>query len=508
MGKANKPFYIKIISETENTVTIDRASFNELLQQIEDLKAELAQLKRIIFGSKKEGFISEENKKQPELPLEFAEEEKTTESNIDIPTGIPVSYIREQPSTKPNKAHGRELLPAHLRREEIVIEPNEIPEGSKKIGAEITESLEYKEAEIFVKRIIRNKYALPQEEGVIIASMPNQVLPKMIAGGSLLAYIIVSKYVDHLPIYRQLGIFNRLGVNLNDSTVGGWIGQVSSTLLSKLYDEYKKILLKNNYLQVDETPIKILDKDKKGKTHQGYLWAIHDPVNKMALFKYDKTRSKSVPLDFFEKYKGALQTDGYSGYVELGNKDYIVHLACMAHARRKFEQSLDNDKKRSEQALILIQELYKIERQAKEENLTFEQRKELRLEKAKPILEKFKIWLDTNRKYVLPKSSIGKAIDYTLNLWLKLNDYLLDGRYEIDNNLIENKIRPIAIGKKNYLFIGSHDAAQNTAIIYTLLANCKLNDINPSEWLNDILPKINEAKTNELIDLLPHNWKK
>ena len=253
------------------------------------------------------------------------------------------------------------------------------------------------------------------------------------------------------------------------------------------------------------TPIGIdpvLTKDKPGATHKGYHWVYYDPVNKRVLFDYQKTRGREGPEEFLKNFSGHLQTDGYTAYTNLKNTS-IVLLACMAHARRKFEHALDNDPQRAEFALSKIRQLYRIEEHIREQQLSTDDIKAIRHEKSLPILLEMETWLRTGILEVLPKSAIGIAFAYTLNLWPRLARYIEDGRFFIDNNLIENSIRPVALGRKNYLFAGSHEAAQQAAILYSLLACCKINNVEPFAWLKRTLEIIPDYPANQLHNLLP-----
>ena len=440
-------------------------------------KNEIAQLKRMIFGAKSERFISGEDSSQLLLGLNLTEpmaEPVKTET---------ITYERKQKEENKQLIHSRQPLPSHLPRHEEVIEPIEKPAGAKKIGEEITEILEYTPGALIVRRIVRPKYLLPKENNkgprIIIADLPSLPIPKGIAGPGLLTHIIISKYVDHLPIYRQAQQFKRQGVEIAESTIVDWIHQCCD-LLAPLYETLKENVLKCKYLQADETPIPVLTKDKPGATHKGYLWVYRDVIDKLILFEYQKTRAREGPQKILNDFTGTLQTDGYTAYNIFDKPGKITLLACMAHARRKFETALDNDKIRAEYVLTKIQALYSTERKAREAGYSFEQRKELREQESLPILAELEEWLKQNITQVMPKSAIGIALAYTLSLCNRLNGYLLDGKYEIDNNLIENSIRPVALGRKNYLFAGSHDAAQRTAMLYSFLGSCKMNDVEPS----------------------------
>jgi transposase len=484
-----------------NTVTIsteEYKKFQKLEQEYLYLKHELEQLKRMIFGSKSERFVCQD---KDQLSL-FSEEEKTP-----APQQETITYQRKKDDKK-KKGHPRPKISANLPRKEEVIEPGEVTENMRKIGEEVTEVLEYEPGNLFVRKVTRPKYVTKNEDqGVIIANLPSLPLPRSNAGAGLLAQIMVSKFIDHLPFYRQIQQFKRQGVTIADSTINGWFGNTCK-LLWPLYEKLKTIVSSKDYLMADETPIPVQDSHKQGVTHTGYHWVYFSPVDKLVCFDYRPGRDRAGPKTFLEGFCGTLQTDGYNAYDQFNDNKNIIQLACMAHARRYFEKALGNDNERAEHILLKIQELYKIEKSARKKNLSYQERYALRKEKAVPILEEIKTWLDDNLTKVLPKSAIGKAILYMLKFWDRLKGYVDDGRYEIDNNLVENSIRPVALGRKNYMFAGSHQAASHAAMMYSFFDSCKRNEINPFEWLKTILEKIPEHKANELEELLPHKYNK
>jgi transposase len=474
-----------------------------ILEQKHQLtKDELDYLRRQIFGRKSERFIGMDPA-QLSLELEGMVEAMRKQEIEQI------SYTRKKSGKEEKQGHSRMPIPAHLRREEITIEPDDVPEGSKKIGEEITEVMEYKKAEIYVKKYIRPKYALPKEEGVVIGPLPSLPIPKGNAGPSLLSHVLIAKYVDHLPLYRQQKQFKRLGVEISDKTICGWVA-ASCDLLLPLYEKLMQNVQQSSYIQADETPIKVLDKDKKGDSHKGYYWVYHSPLTGSVCFQYRKGRGREGPKEFLKDFQGAIQADGWHVYERVGKRDDIILLGCLAHVRRKFEEAQDNDRSRAGYVLSEIQKLYAVERKAREQ-LNYDERKALRENESKPILQNLKAWLlenapESNNK-VLPKSKTGKAISYALGMWHRIERYLEDGSYEIDNNWVENSIRPVALGRKNYLFAGSHDAAQRAAVIYSLLATCKKNNVEPSAWLTDVLTKIQDQPMNKIDELLPEIWK-
>src|SRR5690554_3880432 len=374
------------------------------------------------------------------------------------------------------------------------------------IGKDITEELECEPAKFYIKRYIRYKYAAKSGEGVRIGELPERVIDKGIPGAGLLAMIVTGKYMDHLPLYRQKQIFARVNIQIASSSIEGWTKDVLIKL-QPLYDQLFFDTKTKGYLQVDETPIKVLDKDKKGAAHQGWYWVYHCPLDKTVLFDYSPTRGGSAPLPILGNFKGYLQTDGYAVYEKYGKKKEITHLACWAHARREFERALDNDKARAEKALLLIQQLYAVERQAREESLGPEATKALRLENSLPVINELGKWIFQEIKSTLPKSQIGKAMAYTYARWDGLSAYLYDGKLQIDNNMVENAIRPVALGRKNYLFAGSHEAAQRAAMLYSFFAICKKHEVNPFQWLKYTLENIMSINQKILKDLYPQNYK-
>ncbi len=480
-----------------------KPSYEKLLQenlfqkkQIEYLKEQLNSLQRMLFGQKRERFVPASN---GQLAL-FGNSEEGKGSAVEKEE---IAYSRNKAAVKKQTPHFRNPIPEHIPRKEIIIEPEDVDTSSlKRIGEEITEELEYEEAKLYVNKFIRPKYALAADEGVIIAELPGRIIPKGIPGTGLLSHIIVSKFIDHLPIYRIRRQLKRSGVDLAESTINDWIKAVVE-LLEPLYNIQRARILGKDYLMVDETTIRVLDKMKKGKSHTGYHWVYYDPLGEEVFFEYQRGRNSEFPAETLKNFKGHLQTDGYAGYNEVGRSQNVIQLACFAHARRKFENALSNDKKRASWMLKHIRYLYLVERRARDGSLSYEERYEFRQRHSVRQLKNIRQWLIKNKAEVLPKSSIGKAVDYTLNLWSRLARYVDDGRFEIDNNLVENSIRPIALGRKNYLFAGSHNGAKWAAILYTLLAAAELKGLEPKAYLKELLKKIPDYPMKRLEELLP-----
>lgn len=474
-----------------------KEKYETLFLEYSNLRHELDQLKRLVFGSRHERFISAIAQEQ--LALGLTVEAKQADPVVAVQT---IEYTRKKKEATEKVQTGRMKLPADLPREQVILEPSEDVSGLKKIGEEITEELERIPGKLFVRQYVRPKYARPQGEGVVIADLPARPIDKGIAGPGLLAQIVIDKYTDHLPVYRQLQRFEREGIKLSSSTLTDWIAGTCA-LLEPLYEALKKQVLSSDYLQADETPIKVLDKSKKGTTHRGNHWVYHSPLKRMVLFDYREGRGREGPQEILKGFTGWLQTDGYAVYEDFDKKPEVTLLHCMAHARRKFDEAKDNDLARASYALTEMQKLYALERHAKTEGMTAKERLQLRKEKAVEILTDLKGWMLENYKAVLPKSTTGQALHYSLERWDKLMLYTTNGNLEIDNNLVENAIRPVAVGRKNYLFAGSHNGAARAAMLYSFLGTCKINDINPFEWLRTILEKIPNHPVNKLTELLP-----
>lgn len=501
LEKLSKQELIALVKKEQKAVS-EAQRLQQESQQLQDkvvyLEAQVEQYKRMLFGQKRERFEADNN----QLPLPFEpSEEQIKEQEQELVEKI--EYVRKKRSS----AHkGRVALPDHLPVEEVEIYPGGDISEMVCIGKEVTEELECIPAKLFIKRYIRYKYAPNNKEGVVIGELPERVIEKGIPGPGLLATILVDKYMDHLPLYRLRQRFLRENIPIASSTLEGWTRQ-SLDKLEILYDHLLEDTKHKGYLQVDETPIKVLESNKKGACHQGYYWVYHNPIDKTVLFDYQPTRAAKGPGGILKNFKGYLQTDGYGVYDKIGAQAEVTHLACWAHARREFDKALINDKKRAEMALIFIQRLYAVEAEARENNLSSQARKELRLEKSLPLLNALGKWLAKEVKLLEPRSKIGKAMKYTMARWDALSAYLYDGILEIDNNLVENAIRPVALGRKNYLFAGSHQSAQRAAMIYSFFAICKKHEVNPYKWLKHTLENIMTINHKDIKNLYPQNFK-
>jgi transposase len=496
------------------------AIIKEKDDKIKQLTDQMAWYRRKFWKASSEKYIPQDpNQRRIDfdgLDMLPQEEELIKEAEKKI-----ISYERKKPEQQ--KKPVRLALPDHLRRETEIIEPEGIDHNWVRIGQQVTEILEHKPGELFVRQIIRPKYALKNhlqkhqeqfegeglQENVKIASLPLMPLPRSNAGASLLADLLLSKYMYHIPFHRKIAMFKQAGVSLPASTVNGWFSG-SSDLLRALYYRLREIVLATDYIQVDESTVPVVNNEKH-RAVKSYLWVVRSVMENLVFFHYDKgSRAQKVVIDLLHNYKGAVQTDGYEAYSIYEQKKGVLLLGCWAHARRKFTESLTEDKTGAEYALKQIGMLYRVEAMATDQQLDAHQRAELRQQLAYPILTAFEKWIVSYYPKTLPKGRMNRALSYTYSLFHRLSRYHLDGRYQIDNNLVENAIRPLALGRKNFLFCGNHDAAENAAIMYSLIGCCKASDVNPQEWLTDVLTRIPEYNNNyslDLADLLPHNWK-
>lgn len=478
--------------------------YQNLLEEKESRLAkvefELKELRRLIFGAKSERFAPAVHPSQLNLLEEAAVENRAEETVI----------VDKHPRKKKKEKHPvRQPLPASLPREIITIYPEGYDENSteKPIGKEITEVLEEIPGKLYVKRYERLKFAKPDGEGVVIGELPSRPIEKSLFGTLLITRIIIEKYCDHLPLYRQQQRIARAGVKVAYSTLADVPAKIGE-LLVPLYEELVKQVLSSKYIGVDETPHPVLDKNVKQKTHRGYFWVYQSVEQRLVLFDYKPGRGRAAPAELLKNFTGFLQSDGYGVYEYFGNRKDITLVGCMAHARRYFEKALGSHRSEAEHIINLLQKVYAVEREIKENALSADEILNARNEKALPVLNEIKAWLNEHLYAITPQSPLGKAIGYMHSRWENLIRYTEHPFLQIDNNLVENAIRPTVLGRKNYLFSGSHEAAQRSALFYSLIGSCKMNGINPEEWLADVLTKIADTKTSQLHALLPNNWKK
>lgn len=481
---------------------------------IDKLKFELARLKRWRFGAASESVGSEQIALwEAELDGDIAAAE-TRLGQLQAGTAAPeIASPNIAPQFPPKTQPKRKPLPDSLPRVEVRYEIASCTcpacgSGLTPMGEEITEQLDIIPARFFVRRHIRPKYSCRACETVHTAPMPAQPIERGLAAPGLLAHVLASKYLDHLPLHRQEQIYARDGVVLPRSTMAGWLGQLE-VLFEPLVERLASHILSAAVIQADETPVPVLQPGT-GHTATGYLWAFRSGSwnpTQAVVFNFAMSRAQTVPTRFLESYQGVLQVDGYAGYNEVLRRDGVIEAGCMAHARRKFVEVWETSKSPAAQtAIAQIASLYAIESEVKD--LTVAERQCQRQARAGPILDVFRLWLEATYAKTGQKSALGKAIQYSLNRWKALVRYVEDGRINIDNNPVENAIRGIALGRKNYLFCGSEGGGHRAALMYSLIESAKLNGINPGAYLLDVLIKLPTAKRDDLDALMPWNFGK
>ena len=499
-----KDSYEKKLSEKDEILTQQDELLKEKDERISNLEQKLLYLERKMWGAMSEKRRVPDDPNQ--LKLDFNQLDMTPEEVGEVENIL--EEIKKFRTVRV-KAHEKKVpvrthLPENLRR----VEEHIYPDGY--IGhedewiifndTETSEHLEHVPAELYVRVTIRHKGIRKGTNEITIAPVPAEPIAKSYATSSLLTDIMIGKYVDHLPFYRQIQMYKRIGMSIPPSTIESWYHEVAD-LLRPLYYRIKENILACDYVQSDETTVPIIDNEKH-QTVKGYLWLIRDVMSGDIFFHYDQgSRGQKVVFDLFKDFKGCIQTDGYAGYNLLSKQEGIINIVCWAHCRRYFERAKSNDKARAEYALTQIAMLYTIEEMADDENATPERRSEIRNSMAYPIIRSFEKWCLVEKTKVLPKSPIGKAIGYFLNLSRELSRYVLDGRYLIDNNLIENSVRPVAIGRKNYLFCGNHDAAEDAAVIYTMMGCCKAANTDFKKWMKYFLDHVHDYDSDYSRDI-------
>jgi transposase len=409
------------------------------------------------------------------------------------------------------RSGGRQALPRHLKRERIV---HDLPDQEKHcsacqqdlrlIGEETSERYEYIPASVLVVEDACLKYACACT--VLTAGKPAQPIEKSTAGASLLAQVIVAKGVDHLPLHRQEKIFERHGVDISRKTMCGWLAHCAE-LLSPLYRSLKDVLFQSKVIGTDDTSVKVLDV-KLPFARTGRIWPYYgDKDHPVIVYDYTATRERAGPEKFLKGYRGYLQADAYGGY-DAFFKDPargLIEVGCWAHSRRYYHKALSSDQGRMGPALLLIAQLYRVEKQAR--SLTAPERLELRQLQSRPILDKLRNYLLEIEPEVLPKSPEGRAVRYTLKNWTALTRFCEDGDLEIDNNGTEASIRGFAVGRNNWIFLGSDHGGGTAAVLRSFTASCQWIGVNPFAWFQNILSRIASHPITRLAELLPHNWK-
>jgi transposase len=472
--------------------------------KIDLLTHEIARYKRLQFAAKSEKLHADQRSLLDEtLDADLAALE--AELQALSPAPAEQTATADTPKAKPRRA----ALPAHLPRVEITHEPESTACGCgcqmKRIGEDVSEKLDYTPGTFTVERHVRGKWACAACQKLVQAPVPAQIIDKGIPTSNLLANVLVAKYGDHLPLYRLEEIYAREGVPLPRSTLAQWVGQCG-VQLQPLVDALKAEMLTHSVLHADETPVEML-KPGTGKTHRAYLWAyspgVFEPM-KTVVYDFAESRSGEHARAFLGEWRGSLICDDYGGY-KASFAQGITEVGCMAHARRKFfDLHANGSSLIAGQALQTIGLLYDIERET--QNLNAEDRQSIRQDKSRRIADALHGWMLAQRSQVANGGATAKALDYSLKRWQALTRFIEDGRLPIDNNWIENQMRPIAIGRKNWLFAGSLLAGQRAAAIMSLIQSAKLNGHDPHAYLRDVLRRLPTHRASQIGELLPHRW--
>lgn len=471
---------------------------------IDKLTHENAVLKRLKFAAQSERF----NAEQRELL------DETLDADLEAVSREIEALTPATPATPERRQPKRAPLPAVLPRREVRHEPENTTCACGcrmlRIGEDIAEKLDYVPGVFTVERHVRGKWACAKCETIVQAPVAPHVIDKGIPTTGLLAQVLVAKYADHLPLYRQEGIYARAGLAIARSTLAQWIG-ACGVQLQPLVDAMRAHLLTQDVLHADETPVAMLDPGA-GKTHRAYLWTYCSTAwsaDKLVVFDFAEGRAGRYPAQFLGHpgegaWRGTLTCDDYSGYKALFASG-VTEAGCLAHARRKFHELWANHQSAvGQQALALFARLYEVEREVAD--LDDQERRRIRQDKGKPIADALHAWMLAQRQKVPPGSATAKAIDYSLGRWVALTRYLDNGRLAADNNRVENLIRPIAIGRNNWLFAGSLRAGQRAAAVMSLIHSARLNGHDPYAYLRDVLERLPTQQASRIDELLPHRW--
>jgi len=470
--------------------------------KIEQLQAQLHKLRRMQFGRSSEKLDREIE--QLELLLEDLQAQEARQPGKE-------EHAQSDEARKP----ARRPLPETLPYEEIVHQAAcACPHCGgelRRLGEDVTKVLEYVPASFKVIRHVRPKFSCRVCEAITQAPMPSLPIERGKPGPGLIAHVLVSKYADHLPLYRQSEIYEREGIELERSTMADWVGRAAA-LLEPLVEALRKDVMASEVLHGDDTPVPVLDPGR-GKTKTGRIWTyVRDerPYGgsscPAAVYFYSPDRKGEHPANHLKTFKGCLHADGYAGFQAIFDKGDITESACWAHARRKFfEEYEKNSSPIAKQALERIAVLYGIENQIK--GKPPDERRRLRQDRSAPLLRELNIWLSATNAKLSQKSDLAKAIRYTLSRWNALTRFADDGRFDIDNNAAERSIRPLALGRKNYLFAGSDSGGERAASIYSLIETAKLNSLNPEAYLTNVIARIADHPSKRIDQLLPWNWK-
>jgi transposase len=485
----------------------------QLQRENERIKAQVLTLREQLHLAIAKRYAASSEKASPDQIRLFNEAEATVAGKVDEQEDEFTPDAGSNVSAVARPKRGRQPLPAHLPRIEVI---HELPESERfcdldgvplaVIGNVTCEQLDIVPATIRVLRHVRTQYACACGRCIKLAPLPGQPIPKSMAAPGLLAHVTVSKYQDALPLYRQEEILQRIGVDIPRATLANWMIE-AGILVQPLINLLRDRLLSYDLIQMDETTVQVLKEPGKTAQSKSYLWLQRGgpPDQPVLLYDYDPGRGAGVPKRLLEGFVGTLQTDGYDGYNAVVATNSLTHLGCFAHARRKFDEAIKAQGKKprpglAHQGLALIQKLYGVEKAVR--TATPEERHIYRLKHAQPILDQLRAWLNESLLQVPPQTATGKALNYLHNEWTKLIRYLEDGRYEIDNNRAENAIRPFVIGRKNWLFSDSVRGVKASANLYSLIETAKANGLEPCAYLRRVFTELPRAETVEAIEAL------
>jgi len=524
------------ITQHETVIASQHDTIEKQLKKLDSLQRQVARLLRRQYGPQKERIdpnqltlFTVEELEQLVRELEqgkvdsVSTDDGSASDTSDAPAADSSTDDPLKPKPKPKrKGHGRRPIPDSIPREPVI---HALPDEEricpccgklrKEIGSEVSEQLEFVPAQLKVIQHHRIKYACDEcEENVVIAPKPPQPIAKGLPGPGLLAYITLSKYGDYLPLYRLEDILSRCDIILRRSTLCDWVASVAD-LLKPLYNVMCNRVRRSHVIHTDDTGIKMLE---PGQCRNCKFWTyVGDEANPFVVYEFSLTREGKNPTRFLEGFQGYLQADAFSGYDKLLSKGTIIEVACMAHCRRYWWEAIGTDSRRAHEAISYIARLYELETHFENSLLTGDALRDARQQHAIPILHAFETWLKKEHASVLPKSLIGQAFTYTLNQWQALCRYTEDGALDIDNNIAERMVKLPAIGRKNWLFVGSQSGGDRAAILLSIIASAKLCKVEPWAWLNAVLKelpirmaavKANPDKPPDVSDLLPDAWLK
>ncbi len=495
------------LTELSREALIERVL--ELKAQLAEAQAQVVELRRQLFGSKAEKLSPDEQAQMGELASDLQQE---AQHPPPLSREVLEEERRDQRRRRAERRPVRHPVPPVLETETVTLEPAaeqklcpHCGHEKQRIGEEVTEETDLIPAKLIRRRTVRPKYACRcGEAGVVIAPLPPRLIPQSKLGLGLAVHLLLARYDDHLAFYTLERIFReRHAVEIPRQQMVQWVEHIASWL-KPVYDAMWQEMKATGYLQIDETPVKVLDPEVKGKAAQGYLWFYAVPRGDVIL-EFSRSRGQQVPRQRLEGFVGTIQTDAYEVYQALERKDAALHrIACLAHSRRLFYQALKESLLDAVWFIRQMRQLYRLEDQIR--LLDPAERYRLRHEEAPAIWEAMKQRAEALEPKLLPKSTLGKAVNYFLNEHDALVGYLKDGRFEIDNNLVENDIRPTAVGRKRWLFIGHPEAGWRSAVIYSILISCRRRGLNPQDYLADVLARLPSAKITQIHELLPAHW--